>query len=123
MGDLLILYREGSEWLPLPFTVEDGKAVGTFGPSTGFPVPAGYDQTSLFMVAYPEEGVYSATFTALSLTDDELTPATATRTITVRAERGRSGKSDTTPATPAVPAEPGIRPAIPAIPALPGRGR
>ncbi|MFZ5824465.1 MAG: hypothetical protein ACOY94_09065 [Bacillota bacterium] len=118
---LRILYREGSEWAELPFTVvedeEGDKAVGTFGPSTGFTVPAGYDQTSLFMVTYPEEGVYSATFTALSLTDDDLTPAIATRTITVRAEKGQGGNA----ATPAVPAEPGIRPAIPAIPAQPGQ--
>lgn len=87
--DLSIRYKEGSEWVELPFAEMGGNLVGHFGPATGFPVEPGYEVESIFKVTYHAAGTYTATFRAISVANPEVTLAMAAKTIEVAQVRGQ----------------------------------
>lgn len=118
--DVSIKYREGNTWAPLPvaFDEANGTVVGTVGPAGGFPVPAGYDQTSVFKVTYHAPSTYTATFRAMS---GGAVIAEAAKTVEVTLEHGKSQaeKPDTPPtdstARHARPGDPGHRAGPPGL--------
>lgn len=81
--DVSILYPKGDEWLPLSTTYEGGQIKGYFGPSSGFPVSAGYDVTTTFRVTFQKAGTYTANFSAISVGAPSVSLASAAHNVTV----------------------------------------
>ncbi|HEX2851443.1 MAG TPA: hypothetical protein VHN98_12855 [Acidimicrobiales bacterium] len=51
-SDITLEYQTGTTWAPVPLSDQpDGSITGSFGPSTGFPLPAGASNTTNFRVA------------------------------------------------------------------------
>lgn len=76
-----------SAWLPLPLAVDGTDLVGDYGPPvTGFPMPAGYNATSLFRVTFNTAKSYDVTVTLSDLSPDpDITLASMTKTAVVEA--------------------------------------
>lgn len=51
-SDVTVMYFDGTQWQSLPMTLSGGTLVGTFGPTGGFPVTPGYDQTTWLSVEF-----------------------------------------------------------------------
>jgi len=58
-GDVTVEYFDGTIYVPLSMTDTGGTLEGEFGPVGGFPISAGYDETTLIQVTFSEGGSYS----------------------------------------------------------------
>ena len=67
--DITLEYAVGTVWTPIPIAWESTYLLtGTFGPTIGFPVTSGYDQTTQLRITYNVAGTYSGTIQTRSVT-------------------------------------------------------
>ena len=58
--DVTLQYSDGTTYQTIPLTASGNTLSGTFGPSTGFPIGAGYDATTQMQITYNVAGTFSA---------------------------------------------------------------
>ncbi len=84
-GDVTIAYYNGSGYQAIPLTVCGANLCGTFGPQpAGFPIGAGYDQTTSLQVSYAKSGVFTVAATVDGVNTSS-TYASASLQVTVGA--------------------------------------
>ncbi|MFP4170902.1 MAG: hypothetical protein ACLFUV_07770 [Methanomassiliicoccales archaeon] len=62
-SDLSTWYWDGSTWKELSFSDADDTLVTHFGPSDGFPITAGNDETTPILLQYHTTGYYNLDMT------------------------------------------------------------
>jgi hypothetical protein len=99
--DLTLEYEDTNGWHDLPLTAGDGNALTTsFGPATGFPLPAGYSATTPFRIKANDDAPTGTVTYTLTLVDVDSgnAPLTSTDGDTTLYDGLHVGLPDTIPA-------------------------
>lgn len=65
VGDVVLEYQAGGTWYVLTLVDNGDVLTGVFGPSGGFPVPSGYNETTPLRATFNTVGIYYATAQAI----------------------------------------------------------
>ncbi|HEY8450082.1 MAG TPA: right-handed parallel beta-helix repeat-containing protein, partial [Bacillota bacterium] len=115
--DLTLQYRDAADgqFKMLPLSAQEGKLVGRFGPSAGFPVGPGYDATTAIRASFVAAGAYTVTAQVVGVGQPAQTYTTATKTVTAAstetiyvAPDGNDANAGVTPELPKATIQAGI---------------